>query len=93
MSALITALGDPRPPLDFTCPRCGARPGLRCRDIHSQAKRKPPAARTHAARSWAHRPCPACKAAPGQLCRTPSGTPKDDPHTPRRYGASVADER
>ncbi len=46
------------------CPACVAPAGRMCRDVHSRAKRKPPARQVHLARYWLDRRCPACKAPP-----------------------------
>ncbi len=70
--------------LQRECPRCGAAPKVMCRETSSRAKRKPAAAKIHAARFWLDRACPACHAAPGQSCRTPSGTTAKDIHAARR---------
>ncbi|MCA1681379.1 MAG: recombinase family protein [Actinobacteria bacterium] len=65
--------------LDRECPRCGAREGIKCRDLRRPKKTAPA---THIARGWLDRPCPSCRAQPGERCHTPGGRPTE-PHQPR----------
>jgi DNA invertase Pin-like site-specific DNA recombinase len=66
--------------LDRACPRCGAEPGIKCRDLRRPTKT---AAREHTARGWLDRPCPTCHALPGEPCLTPSGRSSSAPHKAR----------
>ncbi len=77
---VFSPLVDPR---EQACPECGARPGVARRDLRSKARRKPAAARDHAARGWRNRRCKSCKAPPGQPCVS-RGVELAEPHTPRR---------
>jgi len=64
--------------LDRACPRCGARAGIKCRDLQRPKRTAP----THIARGWLDRPCPSCRAWPDEGCRTPTGKPTK-PHKSR----------
>ncbi len=66
--------------LDRACPRCGAEPGIKCRDPRRPTKT---AAHEHTARGWLDRTCPTCHALPGEPCLTPTGRPSCSPHKAR----------
>jgi hypothetical protein len=66
--------------LEEPCPRCWARPGLRCQTFRDRGK---PTLRLCAARGWRWRSCPTCKAPAGEVCRTPTGRTAAKPHTAR----------
>ncbi len=80
--------------LDRECPRCGARAGIKCRDLRRPKK----TAATHIARGWLDRRCPSCRAQPDERCRTPAGKPVaphrsrwEQPRLPaQRYGYAHA---